>query len=118
MFAAFDFGIKRTICANWRNAAAVTYFPHRPSEEILKIQPDGVFLPMAAIRSLRLRNSAIQALLEKNIPIFGICLVINYWLSQRRAHHQNEIRHHGAIIRARCQQRQSDHYQSESRFCC
>lgn len=76
--AAFDFGIKRTILRKLaQRGCKVTVFPARtPAEEILAAQPDGVFLSNGPgdPEPCDYAISATQALLEKNIPIFGICL--------------------------------------------
>ncbi len=76
--AAFDFGIKRTILRKLaQRGCKVTVFPAQtPAEEILAIQPDGVFLSNGPgdPEPCDYAISATQTLLEKNIPIFGICL--------------------------------------------
>ncbi|MEQ1816635.1 MAG: glutamine-hydrolyzing carbamoyl-phosphate synthase small subunit, partial [Nitrosomonas sp.] len=76
--AAFDFGIKRTILRKLAHRGCkVTVFPAQtPVEEILAVQPDGVFLSNGPgdPEPCDYAISATQALLEKNIPIFGICL--------------------------------------------
>ncbi len=76
--AAFDFGIKRTILRKLaQRGCKVTVFPAQtPAEEILAAQPDGVFLSNGPgdPEPCDYAISATQALLEKNIPIFGICL--------------------------------------------
>jgi len=76
--AAFDFGIKRTILRKLaQRGCKVTVFPAQtPAEEILAVQPDGVFLSNGPgdPEPCDYAISATQALLEKNIPIFGICL--------------------------------------------
>jgi len=76
--AAFDFGIKRTILRKLaQRGCNVTVFPAQtPAEEILKIQPDGVFLSNGPgdPEPCDYAISATQALLKKNIPLFGICL--------------------------------------------
>ncbi len=76
--AAFDFGIKRTILRKLaQRGCKVTVFPAQTSaDEILKIQPDGVFLSNGPgdPEPCDYAISAIQALLGKSIPIFGICL--------------------------------------------
>lgn len=76
--AAFDFGIKRTILRKLaQRGCKVTVFPAQtPAEEILKIQPDGVFLSNGPgdPEPCDYAISATQALLKKNIPLFGICL--------------------------------------------
>ncbi|WP_292995398.1 glutamine-hydrolyzing carbamoyl-phosphate synthase small subunit [Nitrosomonas sp.] len=76
--AAFDFGIKRTILRKLaQRGCKVTVFPAQtPVEEILAVQPDGVFLSNGPgdPEPCDYAISATQKLLEKNIPIFGICL--------------------------------------------
>ena len=76
--AAFDFGIKRTILRKLaQRGCKVTVFPAQtPAEEILAAQPDGVFLSNGPgdPEPCDYAISATQALLEKNIPMFGICL--------------------------------------------
>ena len=76
--AAFDFGIKRTILRKLaQRGCKVTVFPAQtPAEEILAIQPDGIFLSNGPgdPEPCDYAISATQILLKKNIPIFGICL--------------------------------------------
>ena len=76
--AAFDFGIKRTILRKLaQRGCKVTVFPAQTSaDEILAAQPDGIFLSNGPgdPEPCDYAISATQALLEKNIPIFGICL--------------------------------------------
>ncbi len=76
--AAFDFGIKRTILRKLvQRGCKVTVFPAQTSaDEILAVQPDGVFLSNGPgdPEPCNYAISATRALLEKNIPIFGICL--------------------------------------------
>jgi carbamoyl-phosphate synthase small subunit len=76
--AAFDFGIKRTILRKLaQRGCKVTVFPAQtPADEILAAQPDGVFLSNGPgdPEPCDYAISAIRKLLEKNIPIFGICL--------------------------------------------
>ena len=76
--AAFDFGIKRTILRKLaQRGCKVTVFPAQtPAEEILAAQPDGIFLSNGPgdPEPCDYAISATRALLEKNIPIFGICL--------------------------------------------
>jgi carbamoyl-phosphate synthase small subunit len=76
--AAFDFGIKRTILRKLaQRGCKVTVFPAQTTaEEILAIQPDGVFLSNGPgdPEPCDYAISATQELLKKNIPIFGICL--------------------------------------------
>ncbi|MBS0299264.1 MAG: glutamine-hydrolyzing carbamoyl-phosphate synthase small subunit [Proteobacteria bacterium] len=76
--AAFDFGMKRTILRKLaQRGCKVTVFPAQTAAaEILKVQPDGVFLSNGPgdPEPCDYAISATQTLLEKNIPIFGICL--------------------------------------------
>lgn len=76
--AAFDFGIKRNILRKLaQRGCKVTVFPAQTSaQEILASQPDGVFLSNGPgdPEPCDYAITAIKALLEKNIPIFGICL--------------------------------------------
>ena len=76
--AAFDFGIKRTILRKLaQRGCKVTVFPAQTTaDEILAVQPDGVFLSNGPgdPEPCDYAISAIRELLEKNIPIFGICL--------------------------------------------
>ena len=76
--AAFDFGIKRTILRKLaQRGCKVTVFPAQtPADEILAVQPDGVFLSNGPgdPEPCDYAISATRTLLEKNIPIFGICL--------------------------------------------
>lgn len=75
---AYDFGIKRNILRLLAHRGCrVTVVPATTSAEaVLAMNPDGVFLsngpgdPEPCTYAI----SAIQTLLEKKIPIFGICL--------------------------------------------
>lgn len=75
---AYDFGIKRNILRLLVNRGCrVTVVPATtPAADVLAINPDGVFLsngpgdPEPCTYAI----AAIQVLLEKKIPIFGICL--------------------------------------------
>ena len=76
--AAFDFGIKRNILRKLaQRNCRVTVMPAQTSaEQILALQPDGVFLsngpgdPEPCDYAIQ----ATRALLEADIPLFGICL--------------------------------------------
>ncbi len=76
--AAFDFGIKRTILRKLvQRGCKVTVFPAQTqADEVMKIQPDGIFLSNGPgdPEPCDYAISTTQALLQKNIPIFGICL--------------------------------------------
>ena len=75
---AYDYGIKRNILRMLvARGCRVTVVPAKtPAEDILAYQPDGIFLsngpgdPAPCDYAI----SAIQTLLESEIPIFGICL--------------------------------------------
>ncbi|MCL2829165.1 MAG: glutamine-hydrolyzing carbamoyl-phosphate synthase small subunit [Betaproteobacteria bacterium] len=75
---AYDFGIKRNILRMLAShGCAVTVVPAQtPAQEVLAMQPDGVFLsngpgdPGPCTYAI----DAIRALLERGVPVFGICL--------------------------------------------
>jgi carbamoyl-phosphate synthase small subunit len=76
---AMDFGAKRNIFRNLVKAGAkVTVVPAETSfDEIMILQPDGVFLsngPGDPAATGQYAVQVIQQLLEKDIPLFGICL--------------------------------------------
>jgi carbamoyl-phosphate synthase small subunit len=74
---AYDYGVKRTFCVCWS-----TRLPPDggagadPAEEVLKLNPDGVFLSNGPgdPEPCDYAITAIKRLLETEIPIFGICL--------------------------------------------
>ena len=75
---AYDFGVKRNILRMLaQRGCKVTVVPAQTSaDDVLKLKPDGVFLsngpgdPGACIYAI----TATQALLQKGVPVFGICL--------------------------------------------
>ncbi len=75
---AYDFGIKRNILRQLVDSGCyVTVVPAQtPAKEVLALNPDGVFLsngpgdPAPCDYAI----AAIQIFLQKNLPIFGICL--------------------------------------------
>ena len=75
---AYDYGIKRNILRQLvSRGCRVTVVPAQtPAAEVLDLAPDGVFLsngpgdPEACTYAI----AAIRTLLERDIPIFGICL--------------------------------------------
>lgn len=76
---AIDYGAKDNIFRNLVKAGArVTVVPAQTSlETILELKPDGVFLsngPGDPAATGVYAVPVIQALLEKDIPVFGICL--------------------------------------------
>lgn len=76
--AAFDFGIKRNILRKLaQRGCGVRVYPAQTSaSEVLASKPDGVFLSNGPgdPEPCGYAIAAIQELLEKNIPMFGICL--------------------------------------------
>jgi len=74
---AYDFGIKRNILRNLASAGCdVTVVPATtPAAEVLKMNPDGVFLSNGPgdPEPLRYAQENIRQLLGQ-VPIFGICL--------------------------------------------
>jgi carbamoyl-phosphate synthase small subunit len=76
---AMDFGAKDNIFRNLVKAGArVTVVPAEATlEQILALKPDGVFLsngPGDPAATGKYAVPVIQALLERDIPLFGICL--------------------------------------------
>jgi carbamoyl-phosphate synthase small subunit len=76
--AALDFGIKRNILRKLaQRSCKVTVIPAQTSaDEIIALQPDGVFLSNGPgdPEPCDYAITTIKKLLEKKIPIFGICL--------------------------------------------
>lgn len=75
---AYDYGIKKNIlCMLVERGARVTVVPAKTAaEEVLGMNPDGIFLPNGPgdPEPCAYAISAIARLLETEIPIFGICL--------------------------------------------
>ncbi len=75
---AMDFGVKHNILRMLsERGCAVTVVPAQtPASDILAMQPDGVFLSNGPgdPEPCDYAIEAIQTLLEKQLPIFGICL--------------------------------------------
>jgi carbamoyl-phosphate synthase small subunit len=74
-----DYGVKRNILRQLAgHGAEITVVPaHTSIEEILRFQPQGVLLsngPGDPAATGRYAIPTIQALLDRNIPLFGICL--------------------------------------------
>jgi len=75
---AIDFGIKQNILRIFHDLGCqITVVPYSTSiEEILSLSPDGVFLsngpgdPKACTHAIK----TVQALIQRAVPIFGICL--------------------------------------------
>ncbi|OCC04632.1 carbamoyl phosphate synthase small subunit [Labrys sp. WJW] len=99
---AIDYGVKRNILRLLAAAGcAVTVVPATTSaEEIVALQPDGIFLsngPGDPAATGEYAVPAIKTLLEKDIPIFGICLghqMLGLALGARTA--KMKQGHHGA----------------------
>jgi len=76
--AALDFGIKRNILRKLvQRSCRVTVIPAQTSaDEIIALRPDGVFLSNGPgdPEPCDYAIATIRKLLEKKIPIFGICL--------------------------------------------
>ena len=74
---AYDFGIKSTIVNCLAEIATVRVVPaHTSADEVLQMKPDGVFLSNGP-GDPEMGGTAVQSikdLLEKGVPIFGICL--------------------------------------------
>lgn len=75
---AYDFGVKRNILRLLVNRGCqVTVVPATtPAEEVLAMNPHGVFLSNGPgdPEPCQYAIEAIQIILEKKIPVFGICL--------------------------------------------
>ena len=76
---AFDYGAKNNIFRKLAEAGArVTVVPAKTSlEDVLELQPDGVFLsngPGDPAATGEYAVPVVRGLLERDIPIFGICL--------------------------------------------
>jgi len=75
---AYDYGIKKNIlCMLVDRGARVTVVPAKtPAEEVLALQPDGVFLSNGPgdPEPCDYAIEAISEILETEVPIFGICL--------------------------------------------
>lgn len=98
---AYDFGVKRNILRLLANRGCrVTVVPATtPASAVLAMQPDGVFLsngpgdPEPCTYAIE----AIKTLLEKQVPIFGICLGHQLLaLASGAATEKMKFGHHGA----------------------
>lgn len=75
---AYDFGIKTNILRHLaeRNCRVTVVPAQTPAHEVLALQPDGVFLsngpgdPEPCLYAI----TAIKEFLDKDLPVFGICL--------------------------------------------
>ena len=76
---AIDFGIKKNILRNFSNLnCKVTVVPSDTNFKTIEdLNPDGVFLsngPGDPAATSKFAKACIQQILEKKIPVFGICL--------------------------------------------
>ncbi|MEN6585027.1 MAG: glutamine-hydrolyzing carbamoyl-phosphate synthase small subunit, partial [Sulfuricella sp.] len=75
---AYDYGIKRNILRMLaQRGCKVTVLPAQtPAEEVFRLNPDGVFLSNGPgdPEPCDYAIEAIQKILEKKIPVYGICL--------------------------------------------
>jgi len=76
---AFDYGVKKNILRMLAERGCdVTVVPAQtPADQVLAMQPDGVFLsngPGDPAATVAYTVPAIQAVLDKKVPLFGICL--------------------------------------------
>ena len=75
---AYDFGVKRNILRLLANRGCrVTVVPATtPAEKVLSMNPDGVFLSNGPgdPEPCDYAIAAIKTILEKKVPVFGICL--------------------------------------------
>ena len=74
-----DYGVKHNILRHLteRNCDVVVVPPKTSAKDILALNPDGVFLsngPGDPVTTAPLSTPMINELMDKNIPIFGICL--------------------------------------------
>ncbi|NJN81676.1 MAG: glutamine-hydrolyzing carbamoyl-phosphate synthase small subunit [Caldilineaceae bacterium] len=78
LIVAYDFGIKHNILRRLTShGLRVTVVPAAtPAQEVLEMQPDGIFLSNGPGDPAGVPYAAaiVSALLEANIPTFGICL--------------------------------------------
>jgi carbamoyl-phosphate synthase small subunit len=73
---AYDYGIKRNILRSLATIATVRVVPaHTPAEEVLALEPDGVFLSNGPGDPSAVKGAAevVAGLLGRS-PVFGICL--------------------------------------------
>lgn len=75
---AYDYGVKKNIlCMLAERGARVTVVPaETPAADVLAMKPDGVFLSNGPgdPEPCDYAIEAIQQVLEKDLPVFGICL--------------------------------------------
>lgn len=78
LVVAYDFGIKHNILRRLTShGLRVTVVPaHTPADQVLALDPDGIFLSNGPgdPAGIPYAAQAVNQLLEKGIPTFGICL--------------------------------------------
>lgn len=76
--AVYDYGVKQNIldCFLQRDCFLTVFPAKTPLEDVLKINPDGIFLSNGPgdPASMKYAINNTKMILEKNIPLFGICL--------------------------------------------
>ena len=94
---AYDFGVKRNILRMLVDRGCrLTVVPAQtPAADVLAMKPDGIFLsngpgdPQPCTYAIE----AIQAILETDVPVFGICLGHQLLgLASGASHRQDEVR--------------------------
>lgn len=107
--AVYDFGVKQmSLRLLAERGCRLTVVPAAtPVADVLALNPDGVFLSNGpgdpAACSYAIKN--IQVLLEKNIPLFGICLGFQLLaLASGAATEKMKFGHHGGNHPVRCEQ--------------
>ena len=98
---AYDFGVKRNILRMLaQRGCKVTVVPAQTSaDDVLKLKPDGVFLSNGPgdPGPCGYAISATQALLQKGVPLFGICLGHQILaLASGASTYKMKFGHHGA----------------------
>jgi len=98
---AYDFGVKRNILRKLASRACrLTVVPARTSaDEVLGLKPDGVFLSNGPgdPEPCDYAIVAIRTLLERELPMFGICLGHQLLgLASGAKTHKMKFGHHGA----------------------
>ena len=97
----YDFGVKKNILRMLvdRNCKLTVVNAKTPVDEVLKMNPDGVFLSNGPgdPEPCEYAIDNIKILIDKNIPIFGICLGHQLLsLASGAKTHKMKFGHHGA----------------------
>ena len=92
---AYDFGVKRNILRMLASRGCrITVVPAQtPAAEVLAMNPDGVFLSNGPgdPEPCDYAISAIRELMEKSVPMFGICLGHQLMGLASGAHHRDSL---------------------------